>query len=54
MKNIAYYCQNFSNLNVSSNKEIGKANYKPILLLSVIDLITRSMIMKNEILFQMN
>lgn len=49
MKNLVYYCQNFSNLNVSSNKERGKANYKPILLLSVIDLITRSVIMKNEI-----
>lgn len=49
MKNLAYYCQRFSELNVSSNRKRGDAHYKPILLLSAIDLIARSIITKNEI-----
>ena len=50
MKNIRYYCQRFSELNVSSSRKRGDAHYKPILLLSVIDLITRGLIQNNEIL----
>ncbi|MEH2142972.1 HNH endonuclease [Nostoc sp.] len=49
MKNIAYYCQRFSELNVSISRKRGNAQYKPILLLSVIDLITRVIITTNEI-----
>ena len=49
-KNIAYYCQLFANLNVSSTRQRGNAHYKPILLLSVIDLITQGIILDNRIL----
>ncbi|MDZ8134554.1 MAG: hypothetical protein RM049_04535 [Nostoc sp. DedQUE04] len=49
MKNIAYYCQRFAELNVSSSRKRGNAQYKPILLLSVIDLIARGIIITNEV-----
>ncbi|WP_348535405.1 hypothetical protein [Komarekiella delphini-convector] len=49
MENIAYYCQRFAELNVSSNRKHGNAQYKPILLLSVIDLIALGIITTNEI-----
>ncbi|AVH70542.1 HNH endonuclease [Nostoc sp. 'Lobaria pulmonaria (5183) cyanobiont'] len=49
MKNIAYYCQTFAELNVSNSRKRGNAKYKPILLLSVIDLIARGVITINEI-----
>ncbi|MDZ8078332.1 MAG: HNH endonuclease [Nostoc sp. SerVER01] len=49
MKNLAYYCQRFAELNVSSSRKRGNAQYKPILLLSVIDLIARGIIITNEI-----
>ncbi|MEH2289419.1 hypothetical protein [Nostoc sp.] len=49
MKNIAYYCQRFAELNVSSSQKRGNAQYKPILLLSVIDLIARDVITTNTI-----
>jgi putative restriction endonuclease len=49
MKNIAYYCQRFAELNVSISRKRGNAQYKPILLLSVIDLIARGVINTNEI-----
>lgn len=48
-KNLAYYCKRFSELNVSSSRERGKANYKPILLLTVIDLISQGLIQDNQI-----
>lgn len=48
-KNLAYYCQRFSELNVSSSRQRGKANYKPILLLTVIDLISQGLIQDNQI-----
>lgn len=50
-KNLAYYRQRFSELNPSKNKkqESGNAPYKPILLLSVIDLITQGLIKENQI-----
>ncbi len=50
-KNLAYYRQRFSELNPSKNKkkESGNAPYKPILLLSVIDLITQGLIQDNRI-----
>lgn len=47
-QNLAYYCELFDNLNVS-NTERGKAPYKPILLLSVIELIAQGLINSNEI-----
>ncbi|WP_017315877.1 HNH endonuclease [Mastigocladopsis repens] len=50
MKNIFYYCQRFSALNVSSSQKRGNAHYKPLLLLSVIDLIARNIITNNEIM----
>lgn len=49
MKNIIYYCQRFSKLNVSSSRKRGDAHYKPILVLAVIDLIARDLITNNEI-----
>jgi putative restriction endonuclease len=48
-KNLAYYCKRFSELNVSSSRQRGKANYKPILLLSVVDLISQGLIQDNQI-----
>ncbi len=48
-KNLAYYCNCFAKLNVSKTKERGTANHKPILILSVIELITQQSIVKNQI-----
>lgn len=48
-KNLAYYCGCFANLNVSKTKERGAANHKPILILSVLELITQRSIVKNQI-----
>jgi len=47
-RNLAYYRECFDELNVSIT-ERGKAPYKPILLLSVIDLITQGLIKDNYI-----
>lgn len=49
MNTLIYYCQLFSQLNVSSSRKRGDAHYKPILLLSVIDLIGRGLINNNEV-----
>ncbi|AFY48440.1 putative restriction endonuclease [Nostoc sp. PCC 7524] len=49
MKNLGYYCQLLSQLNVSSSRKRGNAQYKPILVLTVIDLITRGIIANNQI-----
>lgn len=49
MDTLSLYCQKLSNLNVSSSKKRGMALHKPILILSVIDLISRDIIAKNEI-----
>ena len=49
MKNLRYYCQSFSQLNVSSSRKRGDAHYKPILILTVIDLISRGSITENQI-----
>ena len=43
------YCERFSELKVSSNRKRGDAPYKPILLLSIIDLIAQGMIKNNYI-----
>jgi putative restriction endonuclease len=48
-KNLAYYCNCFAKLNVSKTKERGTANHKPILILSVLELITQQSIVKNRI-----
>ncbi|MEZ2276159.1 MAG: HNH endonuclease [Microcoleus sp.] len=48
-KNLAYYCKCFANLNVHSTRERGEAHYKPILLLSIIDLIAQGIINENKI-----
>ena len=49
-KNLSYYCDLLASLNVSSTKKRGNAQYKPILLLSVIDLISQKIITENKIL----
>ncbi|HIK03927.1 MAG TPA: HNH endonuclease [Trichormus sp. M33_DOE_039] len=49
MKNLYYYCQLFSHLNVSNSSKRGNAKYKPILILSVIDLIAQGVITHNQI-----
>ncbi|GGA58907.1 hypothetical protein [Okeania sp. KiyG1] len=47
-KNLAYYCQRFTELKTS--KRLGpNAEYKPILILSVIDLIAQGFIENNQI-----
>lgn len=46
-RNLKDYCQRFTDLNVSKKK--GNAQYKPILLLSVIDLIAQGVIQENKI-----
>jgi len=50
-RDLAYYRERFAELNPSKNKkkESGDAPYKPILLLSVIDLITQGLIKDNHI-----
>ncbi|MBK1988909.1 HNH endonuclease [Sphaerospermopsis aphanizomenoides BCCUSP55] len=49
MDTLTLYCQKLSDLNVSSSKKRGTALHKPILILSVIDLISRDIIDNNEI-----
>ncbi|MFN6559952.1 MAG: HNH endonuclease [Nostoc sp. ChiSLP01] len=49
MKTLDYYYKSFSQLNVSSSSKRGNAHYKPILVLTVIDLITRGVINDNQI-----
>jgi putative restriction endonuclease len=49
-RDLAYYCNCFAKLNVSKTKERGTANHKPILILSVLELITQQSIVKNRIL----
>ena len=48
-KNLDYYCNKFSNLNVNRHKVRGVAPHKPILLLSILDLIEQKKIKVNEI-----
>jgi putative restriction endonuclease len=48
-RSLAEYCDRFAQLNVSANKRRGTAQYKPILLLSVIDLIAQGFIPDNKI-----
>lgn len=48
-RDLAYYCKCFANLNVSKTKERGTANHKPILILSVLELISQQSIVKNQI-----
>jgi putative restriction endonuclease len=49
LRDLAYYCNCFANLNVSKTKERGTANHKPILILSVLELITQQSIVENRI-----
>lgn len=49
MNNIHFYCEKFSKLKVSNSRKRGNAQYKPILLLTVIDLIMREEITDNKI-----
>jgi putative restriction endonuclease len=49
-QDLAYYCKCFANLNVSNNKSRGKSPHKPILLLSVLELIAQGSIVNNRIL----
>lgn len=49
MKDTSYYSNIFSKLNVSKSDKLGIANHKPILILTVIDLITRGIITSNRI-----
>ena len=48
-RNLAYYCQRFSELNVNTSEKRGDAPYKPILLLSIIELIGQGLIKDNRI-----
>ncbi len=48
-KNIVDYCELFSKIKVNKSKKRGEAPYKPILLLSVIDLISQDLIKTNKI-----
>ncbi|MGB3511838.1 MAG: HNH endonuclease [Microcoleaceae cyanobacterium] len=48
-KNLAYYCQLFTELKTNKNQKLGTAKHKPILLLSVIDLMTKGLINNNQI-----
>lgn len=48
-KNLGYYCQKLSRLNVNRSRDRGTAPHKPILLLSVIDLIERKVLRHNQI-----
>jgi putative restriction endonuclease len=48
-RDLAYYCNCFAKLNVSKTKERGTANHKPILILSVLELITQQSIVTNRI-----
>lgn len=48
-KDLNYYCKKFSNLNVNKNKDRGVAPHKPILLLSVLELIDTGKISQNKI-----
>jgi putative restriction endonuclease len=48
-RDLAYYCNCFTKLNVSKTKERGSANHKPILILSVVELITQHSIVENQI-----
>jgi putative restriction endonuclease len=54
MRTLQDYLQILSSLNVSYSKEKGKAPYKPILLLVVIDLIAQGLIKENKILVSDN
>ncbi|GBL16381.1 hypothetical protein MTo_03704 [Microcystis aeruginosa NIES-1211] len=49
LRNLKYYCERFASLNVNVSKKRGNAQYKPILLLSVIDLISQGLITENKI-----
>lgn len=49
LRDLAYYCNCFAKLNVSKTKERGTANHKPILILSVVELITQQSIVENRI-----
>ena len=49
MNSLRFYCEKFSKLKVSSSRKRGNAQYKPILLLTVIDLIMRGVITNNQI-----
>lgn len=49
MKDTSYYSDIFSKLKVSRSQKQGIANHKPILLLSVIDLMTQGIIGENQI-----
>jgi putative restriction endonuclease len=49
MNNLHFYCEKFSKLKVSNSRKRGNAQYKPILLLTVIDLIMREEITDNKI-----
>jgi putative restriction endonuclease len=48
LRNLTYYCQRFSELNTSKNLGTN-AKYKPILLLSVIDLVSQGVLCDNQI-----
>lgn len=48
-KNLAYYRHCFSQIKVGKNKQGGKALNQPILLLSVIDLVTQGLLNENNI-----
>lgn len=48
-KNLGYYCQKLSRLNLNRSRDRGVAPHKPILLLSVIDLVEQGILKYNRI-----
>ncbi len=49
MKNLRFYVEKFSRLNVNRHYKRGTAPYKPVLLLTIIDLIEHGLLTKNQI-----
>jgi putative restriction endonuclease len=49
LKDLQYYARKFAKLNVNRNRERGNAPHKPILLISIIELIEQSKIKRNQI-----
>ena len=48
-RSLVYYCESFSHIKVYKTQKKGDALNKPILLLSIIDLITQDLITDNRI-----
>lgn len=49
LKDLQYYARKFARLNVNRNRERGNAPHKPILLISIIELIEQNKVKHNQI-----